>query len=167
MTTPPTTRARAKWIAAALTASALAIGLTAALGLLVKGLQDNDGPEPSASTFEPATGTVSGVLTLPPGGSINDGGPCRGWQGYDDIRGGAQVTVSNASGKVLQVGELDDGVLNNEGADYSSRSCEFRFAVADVPTGHRFYRVEVSHRGEMNLPEARAFSGVLSLSLGD
>lgn len=85
---------------------------------------------------------------------------CQGSRGYDDIRSGAPVTVYSDEGKVLATGQLVNPKRENEVV------CSYQINVADVPNGHDFYQVEVSHRGKTTVSNADAKSGAIGLSLG-
>jgi hypothetical protein len=61
--------------------------------------------------------------------------------GFDDIRTGTQVTVTDASGKVIGTASLTGGTMDATG-------CHFKFAVPSIPKSD-FYKVEVSHRGAL------------------
>lgn len=92
---------------------------------------------------------------------VSDGsGGCEGTDGFDDIREGAGVTVYDASNDVVATGSLGD----SEGG--SGTFCTFQIAVDDVPKNSKFYKVEVSHRGTVQLTAEEAESGQLSTSLG-
>jgi hypothetical protein len=45
-------------------------------------------------------------------------------------------------------------------------SCVFDVAVPEVPKGEKFYKVEVSHRGTLQLTAKEAENGGLAASLG-
>ncbi|MFF0736867.1 hypothetical protein ACFYVK_35300 [Streptomyces chartreusis] len=79
--------------------------------------------------------------------------------GYDDISEGASVTVYGAKGDVIATGELGD-------SKYESYTCIFDIAVPDVPKGEKFYKVEVSHRGTVQVSAKEAENGDLFASLG-
>lgn len=105
------------------------------------------------------TFNFAGELRLNSTGATVTGRQCTGEGGYSDVRGGAQVVVFDASGKVLGSGFLQDG-FHEPGA------CVFRFSVADVPRGEGTYQVEVSHRGKVPVREEAASLGRTSLTLG-
>lgn len=65
---------------------------------------------------------------------------CHGTGGYSDIGAGAPVTVADEAGTVIATGSLDGGAVQ-------TGECFFTFTIA-VPDAD-FYRIEVSHRGEM------------------
>jgi hypothetical protein len=64
---------------------------------------------------------------------------CWGSGGYADIKRGTQVTVTDANGKVIALGQLGGGRV-------SGTACVLLFAL-DVPAGQDFYGVEIAHRG--------------------
>lgn len=64
---------------------------------------------------------------------------CWGSGGYGDLKQGTQITVTDAGGKVIALGQLGAGRM-------SGTACVLPF-VLDVPAGHDFYGVEVGHRG--------------------
>jgi hypothetical protein len=105
----------------------------------------------TASTF-----VVEGTLTLDE--PVTNDAPCFGADGYDDITEGAQVIVTDATGRTVGIGELLEGEGTEEG-------CEFQFEVDDVPSGAGPYSVEVTHRGKIAFQESDAQS--LDLTLGD
>ena len=45
-------------------------------------------------------------------------------------------------------------------------SCIFEVAVNDIPKGEKFYKVEVSHRGTLQLSAEEAENGELAACLG-
>jgi hypothetical protein len=108
---------------------------------------------------KPATFTLEGTFELTDS-AVDDGeGGCGGTGGYDDIREGTGVTVYGASGDVIATGALQD-------ASYESYTCTFHVRVADVPKGEKFYKVEVSHRGTLQLTADEAEGGQFAGSLG-
>ena len=118
-------------------------------------------PTESAASTEPETFTVEGEMELWDGGlPLRDKGKCHGMEGYDDIRGVAQVIVRNGDGKTLAIGALEQGMLQDYGV------CLFDFEVPGVPPGEKFYSVEVSHRGEITYDESDITSPIF-LTLGD
>ncbi|MFG3186588.1 hypothetical protein [Streptomyces nigra] len=108
----------------------------------------------------PATFTLEGTFTLTED-ATESGDDCSASydSGYDDISEGTSVTVYGAKGDVIATGELGDST-------YSDYVCEFAIAVPDVPKGEKFYKVEVSHRGTLQLSAEEAENGELAASLG-
>lgn len=84
---------------------------------------------------------------------------CQGGGGYDDIRQGAQVVVSDSAGKTVALGQLGAGSWKR------GVGCIFLFTVADVPAGEKFYGLEVSHRGRVQYTAAQLAAPV-ELSIG-
>jgi len=101
------------------------------------------------------------ILTAHDGGVTSSGNDCQGASdsGYDDIRLGAQVTVTDQSGKTIAVSELEQGMYTG------SDMCVFPFKVK-VPSGKKFYGVTVSHRGMIQFTEKQMKDGP-GLTLGD
>lgn len=126
-----------------------------------------------ASDLAP-TRTIAGRMTLLEGyekfprldaaGQQSASG-CYGRGGYDDIRGGARVTVKNEKGTLIGTGSLESGTWTNLGG--GTTGCVFPFTVADVKDAD-FYQVEVSHRGGLTYSKAdlEAKGWVVEASLG-
>lgn len=109
----------------------------------------------------PASFTLRGTMTLtgdnvPSGDTSED---CTGYEGYDDITAGASVTVYDSAGAVVATGALGTGRPD-------SAACVFPVKVPGVPGGSKFYRVEVSHRGQVTVTAADAKAGEFTASLG-
>ncbi|CPR38252.1 putative lipoprotein LpqJ [Mycobacteroides abscessus] len=105
------------------------------------------------------TFTLTGTFTLNTTSSATTGDGCHGTGGYQDIAPGTSISVSDEAGTLLAKGVLNSG-------HGESGSCYMLFSIDDVPSGKKFYKVEVSHRGEVNYTEAEAKKGI-SLQLGD
>jgi hypothetical protein len=84
--------------------------------------------------------TVSGTVELPLKDMVNWGTACEGRRGYDDLKIGAPVVVTDAAGKTVGIGQIDT-------AKEIGGQCVLSFRIADVPKGSDFYGVAVSHRG--------------------
>ncbi|MBK3584285.1 hypothetical protein JHN49_11305 [Streptomyces sp. MBT57] len=84
---------------------------------------------------------------------------CYGTDGYDDIEEGTSVTVYDGAGDITATGILGTST-------YAGGLCVFDIAIDNVPTGEKFYQVEVSHRGKVHLTADEAEAGKLSVSLG-
>ena len=107
----------------------------------------------ASSTPTPATFSVLGTLkisqAMPKG---VDGEPCFTSGGYGDIKTGAQVRVTNASGEVVALSELLGGVAEDNypqlpGADV----CSFVFVVGNIPgEDGDIFGVEVANRGSVS-----------------
>lgn len=107
----------------------------------------------------PGTFTLTGSFSLLEDAS-DTGSGCQGTGGYDDIREGTSVTVYGANGDVIATGQLGDS------ASASYGTCGFDVSVPDVPKGEKFYKVEVSHRGTLQLTAKEAENGEFAGSLG-
>jgi hypothetical protein len=127
-------------------------------------------PSPSPSSF-----VVTGALEVPIGTAsaskyarekAQPGAPgCGVDDGYDDIRTGAQVTVTDEAGKVVALGNLLGGTLAAEdGTMYVLAKCRFPFTL-EVPAGATFYGIEVANRGVVRY-EPKALERYLTLTLG-
>ncbi|MEU4578946.1 hypothetical protein [Nonomuraea sp. NPDC023979] len=106
--------------------------------------------------------TVDGSVTVrgePPAVLTNNELSCTTGGGFDDIRQGAQVVVTDAAGKTIALGELSAGSWKR------NVGCIFLFNVEDVPAGEKFYGVEVSHRGRVQYT-AGQLAEPLALDIG-
>lgn len=118
-----------------------------------------------AAPAKPKTFAMHGVtnITDVTGFDRLDDETCAGSGGYDDLAEGAQVTVSDAAGKTIALGELGPGKVVSAGDVVGG--CQFRFTVKDVPAGQKFYGVEVSHRGVVRYTADDAHERIV-LSIG-
>ncbi|MEV6646274.1 hypothetical protein [Amycolatopsis sp. NPDC051371] len=138
-----------------------AAGGAALVGALWVGL---DLADSGAPTGIPGTSTsgeafdLRGTFTLFSTGSGYS--TCGGSGGYSDITTGTAVTVYNAAGTVLSQGALGTG--HSDGAG----TCVFSLSAPNVPSGEKFYLVEVSHRGRIMVQPDDARYGRVALSLG-
>lgn len=118
----------------------------------------------TAKTGKPATFDLTGTIMLT--GSTTSSShadfECEGKGGYSDIGPSTAVTVSDETGTLIAKGRLTESF----GTASSSGYCGFAFTVPDVPTGMKYYQVEVSHRGSLSYTEDEAADGV-ELSLGN
>ncbi|HEX4057619.1 MAG TPA: hypothetical protein VHX87_04800 [Galbitalea sp.] len=105
----------------------------------------------------PTTFTAKGTFDL-----INtaDGGACDPPDGYTDLSAGAQVIISTG-GKTVAIGELSEGTKLEGGL-----TCHYTFAVRGVPLGHKFYGVEITHRGVVQESATDMEDGKVALSIG-
>jgi hypothetical protein len=88
--------------------------------------------------------TLHGSVTLTTSDGLSrSGSACSGTGGYEDLTGGAPVTITNESGAIIATGSLDAGVSD---ATYPTVVCHFAYTISNVPAA-KFYTVEVSHRG--------------------
>jgi hypothetical protein len=113
----------------------------------------------SGGDDKPAVFTLEGAFALTDGVVRTDDDGCEGSGGYDDIAEGTSITVYDAAGGVAATGNLSE-------SEYMSGSCLFTVAVPDVPKGEKFYQVEVSHRGKVQLSSKEAEGGQFASTLG-
>lgn len=78
---------------------------------------------------------------------------CAGAKKLGDIAPNAPITVEDESGTLLAKGSIEGSRTDDDG-------CVMRFAVGDVPSGARFYRVQVGQGHESSYTEAEAKAGV-------
>ncbi|MEO3759783.1 hypothetical protein ABGB19_16035 [Mycobacterium sp. B14F4] len=134
----------------------IVIGFVAALALALLGVAGYFGIN---HYLKSRPFTLEGALAVYSDVGLTGGPGCRGTGGYSDIGPGTAVTVSDEDGTLLAKGAL--------GAGYGEQGwCSWSFRVTDVPGGKKFYKVEASHRGEVNFTESEAREGV-QLQLGD
>lgn len=107
----------------------------------------------------PDTFTLTGAFALTDGATEDGDDGCAGTGGYDDISEGASVTVYNGAGEIAATGSLGT-------ATYAAGICLFDVSVDDVPKGEKFYQVEVSRRGKVQLTAKQAEGGNFSATLG-
>jgi hypothetical protein len=107
-----------------------------------------------------ATATIQGDVTLFRGVTNLDGVLCEGRGEFAEVHSGAQVTVTDAAGKVVALGRLGPGKLHGGGI------CQWQFVVSGVPRGQDFYGVEIAHRPRVSYTEAD-LSSPISLTLGN
>jgi hypothetical protein len=97
-------------------------------------------PESSPGTFE-----IKGTISVPSSTYVTSGGDqpggfCTVKDGYEDLRTGASVAVTNADGDVVGVSSLVD-------IDRAASECRYSFEVPGVPDGSPSYGIEVGNRG--------------------
>ncbi|TCC21653.1 hypothetical protein [Kribbella sindirgiensis] len=125
-------------------------------------------PQPESFAVTGAIVVEADILTS----AQEVGGACVPEDGYDDIHAGTQVTVKDATAKVVALGKLQAGtVAELYGEDalpallgFASK-CTFSFTVTDVPGGQEIYSVEVSHRGDVRFSREQ-LNEELALTLG-
>lgn len=132
------------------------IPVTAALVLTLAGC-GADKPVTPAAPSKPVVFQVTGSITLRPGDFIWSASPpsCAGDGGYDDMKVGAQTVVSDAAGATLALGSIVEA-KPEIGDSSTADGCTLRFLVLNVPSGQKFYGVEVSHRGRVQYTEVDA-----------
>jgi hypothetical protein len=133
-----------------------------ALGVLALGACGGRAPSKSAPTATaPPTYTISGSVALKgtlfsmdnsDTVSYQINGPCFGTHGYDDLKAGAAVVVTNQNGTTIGSSSLDEGQLPKDPAEMKDptapTTCTFAFVVGSVPRAS-FYKIEVAHRGQV------------------
>jgi hypothetical protein len=129
--------------------------IAAALSILaVAACSGGKAPE-STTSSAPATFSVTGGLTLGIGDFVwnSDANSCSGSGGYQDMRAGAQVVVSDAAGATVAVGSINQAAPYVPTGETRALRCELSFLVENVPADKGFYGVEVAHRGRLQYPE--------------
>ena len=117
----------------------------------------------AVATHASSTFTVKGGLLIADSSVIPTGDKtCAASGGYDDIDKGTSVVITDAAGKTIAIGELQEGRSIPNADD----ECAFFFTVKDVPDGQKFYGIEVSHRGNVKYTLKEMKKGPV-LSLGD
>src|SRR3954447_7096087 len=99
-------------------------------------------PESRPSGFE-----IKGRISVPSYGGTS-GTSCTVMDGYEDLRSGATVAVTDARGDVVGVGALVD-------IEATSDTCRFSFEVPNVPEGSATYGIEVGQQAMVKYPRAR------------
>ncbi|GAA3217868.1 hypothetical protein ACFP63_08880 [Oerskovia jenensis] len=117
------------------------------IGLAVAGCQGPEGPTPLAPSLSPtAEKEVETPATIEAYGAVGLGskrfipdmpaaGQCTAHSSYSDIEEGVQVSISDSTGKVVGVGNLEPGTM-------LTSDCAWKFRV-DVPAGGGFYKATV------------------------
>jgi hypothetical protein len=144
------------------TCSVVCVAVTA-----VAGCSGSSGGSPTAvlssSRSAPVLVTVTGSVVLARAEIITENGPgttCWAYgnaptvvahtTAFDDVKEGAQVVVTDASGATVGVGALGAGVASGTSpADYV---CRFAFTVAGVPSGPKFYGVKIGNQPAKQVP---------------
>lgn len=128
-------------------------------------------PPGQPAPAQPSTVTAKGKFILYGGDSSyaveqRDGALCWGDGGYDDIDGGAAVTVTDQNGTVIGAGQLGPGsyVVGNLEAGKLPK-CVFGVVVPGLPTTPTFYGITVTHRGTIQFRRDELDGFVLSLGL--
>lgn len=86
--------------------------------------------------------------------------------GFADVAAGAQVVVTDPTGKVVGTGVLGAGATEvNPKLGTPAKICTFPFTITGVPTGLGTYGIEVTHRGVLQYREAD-LAGPVVLELG-
>lgn len=141
------------WLVAGVVVLALVVaGIVGAAGLRTVELRGEvlgtSSVSPTTLSIAELTGALDQFSAFYPA----EGGECAGYGGYQDIRGGAVVTVHDADGRLVGTGQLQPGVGE-------AGECRFAFAIPDVPAGD-FYQVEVAQRGQLPYTAAEVEQGI-------
>lgn len=124
-------------------------------------------PTPTPTPTPSAAGKITVMATLDlnqTGGEAKIGDPCEGLGGYADIRRGAQVKISDSTGKIVYIGSLGQGTMQNTIPSLPFPDvCQFWFMDSVPDTGDSIYGIEVANRGVVNF---QTDNPVVQLSLG-
>ena len=144
------------------TSTAVAAGVAVAICTLITGCSAPAAATPTA----PATFDVAGTMTITRvmlDGA--EGDVCTGGDGYDDMKPGAQVKISDGAGKVIGLGALGPGAARDTQEWAGTDQCVFDFTVTGIPEDSGpIYGVEVSRRGVVQFTRDQARSLALTLS---
>jgi hypothetical protein len=142
--------------------SAVAVLVLAAIAAVVLVLLPDTDADPEKSPSPAAVLTVEGSVLVrgsyPQVVRVSES-RCAGGGGFDDIREGTQVVVTDAAGKTIALGQL------TAGGRKGGVGCMFLFVVENVPAGLDFYGIEVSHRGRVQYTAAQ-LAAPIELSIG-
>jgi hypothetical protein len=148
------------------TAAAATIALAATT--LLTGCAQEAKPAAAASS-KPSVFQMTGDFTLEQGQFGWEANECTGRGGYADLAVGAQVVVTGETQQTLALGSIVGSFAVPDPDDTSGggapTSCTLSIRVLNVPAGHKFYGVEVSHRGVVQFTEAEARQSV-KLNIG-
>jgi hypothetical protein len=103
--------------------------------------------QPAANVEGPTTRTITGTMTVIAANIGGSGSSCAGEGGFSDMRAGKQVVVTDAGGRVIGVGVLQDGQRER------GVTCRFPFTVKGLPDVD-FYGIEAQNRGTLRYSRA-------------
>jgi hypothetical protein len=128
-----------------------AAALTVLLAVIT-GCASHDLDQLSAVTV---IGAVAAHLDESPEHIPSNNDPCIATDGYDDIHEGAQVIITDQDSHTVGVGELQAGTVRLAVGPDDFNLCAFRFTVAGVAQGAKFYQVHVGNqnRGQLQYTE--------------
>lgn len=151
--------------AAVVAVVALAVAAVIAVGVAAWLIGAQAQPTAEAPQPQPTTRTIAGQLQLGRGDFMwySSTRTCAGRGGFGDIREGTQVVVTDEAGTTIALGRLRDSSPYVEAG--VGITCTFHFAIHDVPSGKKFYGVEISHRGRVQYTEDQ-LGAPLRLNLG-
>ncbi|GAA1628693.1 hypothetical protein GCM10009679_37170 [Saccharothrix algeriensis] len=104
------------------------------------------------------TRTIRGSVAIEYGHYGNNTAGCFGRGGYDDLHVGTRVVITDATQRVVGVGEIT-------ATDERDWRCKLLFQVEGVPADSDFYSVIIANRDPLEVSAAEA-SKPLDLSLG-
>jgi Protein of unknown function (DUF2510) len=127
----------------------------------------HDSPGTNATTFR-TTGTVTVDGSTLMDRAVN-GNECITTGGFDDIRAGTQVVLSDDAGETLVIGELEAGVLvgvreGHDGFLEGPWPCSFTFTLEGIPDIDGYYTLTVGQRGDLKYSRSQ-LDEPLSLTL--
>lgn len=135
----------------------IGLGLAAAVLLVIVALVTYFAVQPDSATEDAGQFSLAGTVRLTSDVVKDSGLPagyrCVGGKDFGDVGPNAPILVEDESGKLLAKGTI-------EGSSRSADECLLRFRVSDVPSGARFYRVQVGKHQEMSYTESEAKAGV-------
>lgn len=152
----------------AVVAAVLLVGAAVVVTLLAT--RPGSTPTRAVAAAAPTTAgtfTVEGYVELTHGQFTwqgTDNPVCSGMNGFDDMTAGAQMTISDATGKALVVGQLDAGRAFDITGDIAG-SCRLTFSIPKVPSGVGPYGIKVTHRDAGHYAEADLRGQALELSV--
>lgn len=146
------------WIFAIAAAVVLAAAIVFAVMAGV-GTHDRQAAAASGASFKspstPQVREVSGSMRLPLAPAWKIGTACSHGLGYDDVTTGTQVTVTDASGKVLATPELAQGkVVDDARYPGQTKDCLIPFATT-VPAGVGPYGFTIGSHGTVRFDESQ------------
>jgi hypothetical protein len=107
-------------------------------------------PRGETDRLTPGTLTLHGSLRLYESAQIapdeESGKFCYGTGGFGDIYAGTQVTVTDADGKKVALGELDQGTVQGTRRGDGAGLCQFEFTVADMPDKPGVFTLQIGDR---------------------
>lgn len=154
---------RVRWWLAAAVIAGVVIG--AGVGVWVAVRQDKAEPAAAVtSSPAPRLAFVSGAFRVPAGPKWTKGAACSRGSKYDDVHVGAQVTITDASGKVVAVADLTAGqVVDSATLPGMTTDCLLGFS-ASVPSGAGPYGFTLNRHGVVHFTESQLNVVELSLS---
>lgn len=144
-----------RWLVPAGAALAVLIAAGVVTGVLA-GRHANAVAAASSPSPGPATFQIFGNIQLEPGQFYWNDTPtetCWGGGGYNDLKVGGPVVVTDAAGKTVGVGQIDSSRPQTD-INKVAEGCLLMFSVKGVTDGSAFYGVAVGHRAAVQFPRA-------------